>query len=161
MAKRDLDEWDREIEADFRRKVAATRARGKGKKRKPFATVPLDCAKEMARECRSPAFAVCVHLLYLSWKPGSGPVEPRGLPPQQQRPGVAEARSRRASSGRPPSRPEPAGDYPAPTAVVLNMHLLVAGWGGRTCTYLSQVPAPTCRTCATLSSLSFLLTALL
>jgi hypothetical protein len=70
MAKRDLDEWDREIEADFRRKVAATRARGKGKgkKREPFATVSLDCAKEMARACRSPAFAVCVHLLYLSWK---------------------------------------------------------------------------------------------
>jgi hypothetical protein len=68
MAKRDLDEWDREIEADFRRAVAATRAAGKGKEPEPFAMVPLRCAKEMAKACRSPAFAVCVHLLYLSWK---------------------------------------------------------------------------------------------
>jgi hypothetical protein len=72
MAKRDLDEWDREIEADYQRAVAATRAvgkgKGKGKKGEPFAMVPLHCAEEMAKACRSPAFVVCVHLLYLSWK---------------------------------------------------------------------------------------------
>jgi hypothetical protein len=72
MAKRNLDEWDREIEADFQRAVAATRAagkrKGKGKEGGPFAMVPLGCSKEMAKACRSPALAVCVHLLYLSWK---------------------------------------------------------------------------------------------
>jgi len=70
MAKRDLDEWDREIEADFQRAVAATRVAGKrkGKKGEPFAMVPLDCAKEMAKASNSPAVIICIHLLYLSWK---------------------------------------------------------------------------------------------
>jgi hypothetical protein len=69
MAARDLTEWDREIEADFQRAVAATRAAGKRKKEgEPFAMVPLRCAEEMAKASKSPAVIICIRLLYLSWR---------------------------------------------------------------------------------------------
>jgi hypothetical protein len=70
MAAHDLADWDREIEADFQRAVASTRAAGKRKSRKgePFAMVPLRCAEEMAKASRSPAVIVCIRLLYLSWR---------------------------------------------------------------------------------------------
>jgi hypothetical protein len=68
MVERDLAEWDREIEADFRRAVAATRAAGKRKKAEPFAIVPLDWATKAAKAGKSPATIICIRLLYLSWK---------------------------------------------------------------------------------------------
>ena len=64
IAKRDLAEWDREIEADFQRAVAATRKR---KSTKPFVLVPLWHAALVAEATKSPALLIYVDLLRRAW----------------------------------------------------------------------------------------------
>jgi hypothetical protein len=64
-AKRDLAEWDREIEADFQRAVAS---RHKRKKVEPFVVVPLWWIAQAARLTRSPTTLVLIELLYAAWK---------------------------------------------------------------------------------------------
>ena len=67
--RRDLDEWDAEIEEDFRRAVAATKAVGRRKKKvEAFVKVPLWWIKIAAKDARSPTTLVLIELLYASWK---------------------------------------------------------------------------------------------
>jgi hypothetical protein len=68
MADRDLDEWDAEIEADFQRTVAATRAAGRKKKTEHFVKVPLWWIETAAKDARSPVTLVLIELLYAAWK---------------------------------------------------------------------------------------------
>jgi hypothetical protein len=49
MTKRDLKEWDREIEADFQRTVAATKAAGKAKRGRRYIGAPLAFVVEVLR----------------------------------------------------------------------------------------------------------------
>jgi hypothetical protein len=67
--RRDLDEWDAEIEEDFRRAVAAAKAVGRRKKKvEAFVKVPLWWIEIAAKDARSPTTLVLIELLYASWK---------------------------------------------------------------------------------------------
>jgi hypothetical protein len=64
MTDRDLAEWDAEIEADFRRTVAATRAAGKRKRRRKMMGAPLGFWADVCRltEGRTAlVVAMCIH----------------------------------------------------------------------------------------------------
>jgi hypothetical protein len=65
-ADRDLAEWDREIEEDFRRVVARTRA--KRKKVEPFVKVPLWWIAQATKATNTGRALVCIELLYAAWK---------------------------------------------------------------------------------------------
>jgi hypothetical protein len=73
-AKRDLAEWDREIEADFQRFVAANRAAGKRKRKKeePFVKVPEWWIRAATEATHTKKALVAVELLRASWKAGGG-----------------------------------------------------------------------------------------
>lgn len=70
MVERDLAEWDRKIEANFQRAIAATRAAGKRKRKtaEPFVKVPLWWIVAAAKQARSPATLVLIELLHASWR---------------------------------------------------------------------------------------------
>jgi hypothetical protein len=71
-AERDLAEWDREIEADFQRAIAATRAAGSAKRKKKeaeaFVMVPLWWIAQAAKLTHTPATLVLMELLYTAWR---------------------------------------------------------------------------------------------
>jgi hypothetical protein len=75
MIERDPAEWDVEIEADFRRFVAADRAAAaaaRGRKEKErFVKVPLWWIEQAAKLTRSPTTLVLVELLYAKFRTGS------------------------------------------------------------------------------------------
>jgi len=48
-AERDLDEWDAEIEAEFQREVAATKAAGRRKKGRRLVAFPLAFLVDVCR----------------------------------------------------------------------------------------------------------------
>jgi hypothetical protein len=68
--KRNLAEWDAEIETDFQRAVRTTKtaASVKRKKAEPFVKVPLWWVVEAAKATHTPATVVCIELLHTSWK---------------------------------------------------------------------------------------------
>ena len=66
--KRDLDEWDAEIEAAFQREVAAAKLAGQRKKAEAYVKVPLWWIETAAKDARSPTTIVLIELLYAAWK---------------------------------------------------------------------------------------------
>jgi hypothetical protein len=68
-AERDLAEWDREIEVNFRREVAATRAAGKHRRKKgePFVKVPLWWLRAATEATHTKKALVAIELLRASW----------------------------------------------------------------------------------------------
>jgi HTH domain len=70
MVERDLAEWDREIEANFQRAIATTRAAGKRKRKtaEPFVKVPLWWIRLATEATRTPKALVAIELLRASWK---------------------------------------------------------------------------------------------
>jgi hypothetical protein len=67
--KRNLAEWDAEIEADFQRALRTTKAAAaKRKKAEPFVKVPLWWIEETAKITKSPTTLVLIELLRLHWK---------------------------------------------------------------------------------------------
>ena len=67
ITKRDLAEWDCEIEADFQRVVAATRTAGR--RRQPlFVKVPLWWIQSATEATRTPKALVAIELLLASWR---------------------------------------------------------------------------------------------
>ena len=67
-AARDLVEWDREIEADFQRAVAANRAAARRKRKPLFVKVPLWWAQAATEATRTPKALVAIELLLASWR---------------------------------------------------------------------------------------------
>jgi hypothetical protein len=68
-AERDLAEWDAEIEAEFRRAVAANKTAGRRKKKaEPFVMVPLWWIAAATKATKTRKALVCVELLYAAWK---------------------------------------------------------------------------------------------
>jgi hypothetical protein len=67
-AERDLAEWDREIEADFQRAVAANSAAAKRQRKPLFVAVPLWWIRTATEATRTPKALVAIELLLASWR---------------------------------------------------------------------------------------------
>jgi hypothetical protein len=63
-AKRDLDEWDAEIEEDYRRAVAATKAAGRRKKGRKLVAFPLTFLVDVCRLTEGRTALVVAELIY-------------------------------------------------------------------------------------------------
>jgi len=63
-AKRNLDEWDEEIEEDFRRAVAATKAVGQRKRRRKLVAFPLAFSIDICRRTEGRTALVVAMLIY-------------------------------------------------------------------------------------------------
>jgi hypothetical protein len=64
MTERDLDEWDAEIEADFRRAVAATKAGGQRKRGRKLVAFPLAFLADVCRLTEGRTALVVAQLIY-------------------------------------------------------------------------------------------------
>jgi len=64
MAERDLNEWDAEIEADFQRTVAATKAAGHHKKGRKLVAFPLAFLVDVCRLTEGRTALVVAELIY-------------------------------------------------------------------------------------------------
>jgi|SRR6516162_1020745 hypothetical protein len=64
MAERDLNEWDAEIEADFQRTVAATKAAGHRKKGRKLVAFPLAFLVDVCRLTEGRTALVVAELIY-------------------------------------------------------------------------------------------------
>jgi len=64
MTERDLDEWDAEIEADFQRTVAATKAAGHRKKGRKLVAFPLAFLVDVCRLTEGRTALVVAELIY-------------------------------------------------------------------------------------------------
>src|SRR5215510_2979676 len=64
MAERDLDEWDAEIEADFRRVVAATKMAGQRKRGRKLVAFPLAFLVDVCRRTEGRTALVVAMLIY-------------------------------------------------------------------------------------------------
>ena len=64
MTERDLDEWDAEIEEDFRRAVAATKAVGQRKRGRRLVAFPLAFLVDVCRLTEGRITLVVAELLY-------------------------------------------------------------------------------------------------
>jgi hypothetical protein len=67
MANRDSAEWDAEIEADFRRVVAANRKASKRQRKPLYVKVPHWWIRLATESTRTPKALVAIELLYASW----------------------------------------------------------------------------------------------
>jgi hypothetical protein len=92
MAERDLDEWDREIEADFQRAVATTRSTGKRKRKsnEHFVLMPWVWIRKLSGAAGQ-TWVVACHVIYGDWKHrgkpfkfANGMLKVDGVPPRSK-----------------------------------------------------------------------------